>query len=418
MTTPGFEAMWEELAPVGRATSGGYLRQPFTAAEREARAWFLEECARRGLRVEEDGFGNAVAWWDPISSHRDQKAVLTGSHLDSVVQGGAFDGPLGVVSALAAVDLLRERGLELVRPLGVAVFSEEEGSRFPVACLGSRLAAGALGWEEARGLRDRDGVAYGDLVPGPDHGCDLLADVGVFVELHVEQGRDLVHRGAAVGVAEGIWPHGRYRFDFTGRADHAGATAMADRRDPMTTYAHTVLAAREAARAAGQRATFGRVRVEPNGTNAIPSRVTAWLDVRADSTEALEELVALIGQVAGARAGDDGTGLEVRAESVTAAVAFDPGLGRRIAEHLADAGSASLPVIATAAGHDAGVLSGAGVPTAMLFVRNPTGVSHSPEEHAGTGDCLAGVAALADTLELLLTRTSGVTADPDPQGAP
>ena len=85
-----------------------------------------------------------------------------------------------------------------------------------MACLGSRLAAGALAWDEARELRDRDGVAYGDLVPGPGHGADLLADVGVFVELHVEQGRDLVHRDAAVGVAEGIWPHGRYRFDFTG----------------------------------------------------------------------------------------------------------------------------------------------------------------------------------------------------------
>ena len=112
--------MWRTLAPVGRAASGGYVRQPFTTAEREARAWFLEECRRRDLRVEEDGFGNVVAWWDPAagttSGQADQKAVLTGSHLDSVVQGGAFDGPLGVVSALAALDLLRERGLRPRRP--------------------------------------------------------------------------------------------------------------------------------------------------------------------------------------------------------------------------------------------------------------------------------------------------------------
>lgn len=417
MTTSGFEAMWRELAPVGRAATGGYLRQPFTAAEREARAWFLEECARRELRVEEDGFGNVVAWWDPVapraSSHPDQKAVLTGSHLDSVVQGGAFDGPLGVVSALAAVDLLRERGVDPRCPLGIAVFSEEEGSRFPVACLGSRLATGALGWEEAQGLRDRDGVAYGDLVPGPGHGSDLLAGVGVFLELHVEQGRDLVHRGAAVGVAEGIWPHGRYRFDFTGRADHAGATAMVDRRDPMTTYAHTVLAAQDAARASGQRATFGRVRVEPNGTNAIPSTVSGWLDARADATPSLEELVAAIGRRAAEAAERDGTRLEVVPESVTPAVGFDPGLAERLADHLAEACSAPLPVIPTAAGHDAGVLSAAGVTTAMLFVRNPTGVSHAPDEHAGTADCLAGVTALADALALLLAPSH----DSDPQGA-
>ncbi|QIK67739.1 allantoate amidohydrolase [Nocardioides sp. HDW12B] len=418
-TTPDWEAMWGDLAPVGRASSGGYLRQPFTAAEREARAWFLQECARRDLAVEEDGFGNVVAWWRPDSCRPDQKAVLTGSHLDSVVQGGAFDGPLGVVSALAALDELRERGVEPVRALGIAVFSEEEGSRFPVACLGSRLAAGVLAWDAARELRDRDGVPYADLVPGPGHGSDLLAEVGVFVELHVEQGRDLVHREAAVGVAEGIWPHGRYRFDLTGRADHAGATAMADRRDPMTTYAHAVLAAQEAARVAGQRATFGRVQVAPNGTNAIPSAVTAWLDARAATTDLLEELVAAVRGRTADQAGRDGTGLEVTAESVTPAVAFDPVLAQRLARHLGrrrpGPQAEPLPVVPTAAGHDAGVLSTAGVPTSMVFVRNPTGVSHAPDEHAGTADCLAGVSALADTLELLLAPDAPTPDPSDPE---
>ncbi len=345
--------------------------------------------------------------------------MLTGSHLDSVVQGGAFDGPLGVVSALAALDELREGGVEPRRPLGIAVFSEEEGSRFPVACLGSRLATGALDWAAARELRDRDGVAYADMVPGPGHGTDLLAGVGVFVELHVEQGRDLVHREAAVGVAEGIWPHGRYRFDLTGRADHAGATAMADRRDPMTTYAHAVLAAQQAARASGQRATFGRVEVAPNGTNAIPSAVTAWLDARAGSTELLDELVASVHARTVDQAERDGTSLEVTAESVTPAVAFDPRLARRVADHLgsrrAGHGGSAVPVVPTAAGHDAGVLSTAGIPTAMLFVRNPTGVSHAPDEHAGTADCLAGVRALTHTLELLLARDDS---DPETQVNP
>ncbi len=414
--TPGWEAMWADLAPVGRASTGGYLRQPFTAAEREARAWFLQECGRRDLVVEEDGFGNVAAWWRPNSCQPHNKAVLTGSHLDSVAQGGAFDGPLGVVSALAALDHLRERGVEPLRPLGIAVFSEEEGSRFPVACLGSRLATGALDWGAARELRDRGGVAYADLVPGPGHGTDLLAEVGVFVELHVEQGRDLVHRDAAVGVAEGIWPHGRYRFDLTGRADHAGATAMADRRDPMTTYAHAVLAAQDAARASGQRATFGRVQVAPNGTNAIPSAVTAWLDARAATPALLEELVAAVRARTADRAERDGTGLAVTAESVTPAVTFDRRLGRRLATHLGRHRTQALPVVPTAAGHDAGVLSGAGVPTAMLFVRNPTGVSHAPDEHAGTADCLAGVAALADTLELLLTAGASEASGPsDPE---
>ena len=411
-----FERMWSDLAPIGRsATSGGYFRQPFLSAERELAAWFAEQCAARGLAVETDAFGNAVGWWRPAGgivrhpmagsgaetppkgdglSH--PTGVLTGSHLDSVLDGGAYDGPLGVVSALAAIDELRSRGFVPDRPIGVGVFVEEEGSRFGLACLGSRLATGAVAWDRARELRDRDGVALGDVAEGGGPG--LLDDVGTFVELHVEQGRDLVDRGAAVGVASEIWPHGRYRFDVTGEANHAGSTRMEDRKDPMLTYAMTALAAHKQARLAEQRATFGRVEVEPNGTNAVPSRVTAWLDARASSDHALADLVEAVSRQATERAERDGTAVEITAESVSGAVTFDPDLAARIA---ADHAEGDWPVIATAAGHDAGVLSAAGIPTAMLFVRNPTGVSHSPVEHAEIPDCLAGVHALADTLERL-----------------
>jgi N-carbamoyl-L-amino-acid hydrolase len=393
-----FERMWSDLAPVGRsAESGGYFRQPFTSAERELDAWFGEQARARGLRVEADEVGNVVAWWDsPDSGGGPGPGVLTGSHLDSVLDGGAYDGPLGVVSALAAVDALRERGFVPARPIGVSVFVEEEGSRFGLACLGSRLATGALSWDKARELRDRDGVAFGDVVAGA--GTTLLEGVGTFVELHVEQGRDLVDRSAAVGVASEIWPHGRYRFDFAGEANHAGTTLMEDRADPMLTYAMTALAANKQARLAGQRATFGRIEVAPNGTNAVPSRVTAWLDARCSSDVALEELVAAVSRQGSERAERDGTSLSVTAESVSDSVAFDPDLAAAIA---ADHGGGAWPVIPTAAGHDAGILSAAGIPTAMLFVRNPTGVSHSPAESATKPDCHAGVAALADTLERL-----------------
>jgi N-carbamoyl-L-amino-acid hydrolase len=397
--TAGFEEMWRNLRPIGRATaSGGYFRQPYAAAERECVAWFEEQARARGLRLERDGNGNLAAWW----GSSDTRGVLTGSHLDSVLDGGAYDGPLGVVSALAAIDLLRARGVEPVRPLGVGVFVEEEGSRFGIACLGSRLAVGALDPARAMDLRDRDGVRLADAMAaagvepalGPSA---LLERVGTFVELHVEQGRDLVYRGTAVGVASGIWPHGRYRFDFRGAADHAGTTRMEDRRDPMLSYAMTALAANKQARLSGQRATFGRVEVAPNGTNAIASRVTGWLDARAESEDGLTALVDEIGRLGSERAGRDGTTLEVTSESVSSAVGFDARLTARIADVLGGA-----PVIPTAAGHDAGVLAGAGISTAMLFVRNPTGVSHSPAEHADTADCLAGVDALADVLTELV----------------
>jgi N-carbamoyl-L-amino-acid hydrolase len=219
-----------------------------------------------------------------------------------------------------------------------------------------------------------------------------------FVELHVEQGRDLVDRGRAVGVASRIWPHGRYRVDIVGEPNHAGTTRMEDRRDPMLTYAMTALAANKQARVAGQRATFGRVETTPNSTNSVPSAVTAWLDVRCESEEALAELVATVTRQAEERAERDGTTLTVTSESVSGAVDFDADLTARIA---ADHEGGDWPTLPTQAGHDAGVLATQGIPSAMLFVRNPTGISHSPAEHASIPDCLAGVDALAETLERL-----------------
>jgi N-carbamoyl-L-amino-acid hydrolase len=285
----------------------------------------------------------------------------------------------------------------------VATFAEEEGSRFGLACLGSRLATGTTTPEQARELTDRDGVHLEDAMTAaglePALGrADWLGRVGCYVELHVEQGRHLVDLDAPVGVASAIWPHGRYRFDFTGEANHAGTTRMEDRRDPMLTYAMTALAANKQARLAGQRATFGRLEVTPNGTNAVPSHVTAWLDARCETEDALADLVAAVEKQATERAGRDGTSLSVTAESVSPAIVFDHDL----AERLATGGRvAARPLIPTAAGHDAGILSAAGVPAAMLFVRNPTGVSHSPAEHAETPDCHDGVTALADALEEL-----------------
>ena len=239
---------------------------------------------------------------------------------------------------------------------------------------------------EALVARGRDPHAVGR--------SDWLDDIGAFVELHVEQGRHLVHTGDAVGVASAIWPHGRWRLDFRGMADHAGATRMADRHDPMTAYAATVLAARRLATDADARATFGRLEVAPGGTNAIPSRVRAWLDARAATEDDLERLVDGIVAEARRAAEADGTDVETIAESVSPAVTFDVPLRDRLATLL------DAPVLATGAGHDAGVLS-RHVPTAMLFVRNPTGVSHSPAEHADEADCEAGVDALARVIETL-----------------
>ncbi len=403
-----FEQMWRDLAPIGRSSAtGGYFRSPYTSAETELRAWFAEQCVARGLGLEADGNGNLLALWPGADQELHDDAVLIGSHLDSVLDGGAYDGPLGVVSALAAVDLLRDRGVTPRRPIAVGAFAEEEGSRFGIACLGSRLATGSITPAAAGELRDREGTPLQDAMAAagldPNLGrAPWLDRIGCFVELHVEQGRDLVDRDTPVGLATGIWPHGRYRFDFTGAANHAGTTRMEDRRDPMLTFAATALAAGQQAARSGQRATFGRIDVAPNGTNAIPSRVTGWLDARCETDAELVRLVAAIERAGADQAGQDGTDLRVSPESVSGEVSFDVELTARLQAHLGERWG-EVPAIPTMAGHDAGVLAAAGVPTAMLFVRNPSGVSHSPAEHAETADCLAGVEALADALQALVS---------------
>ncbi|MEJ3656726.1 allantoate amidohydrolase [Actinomycetes bacterium KLBMP 9759] len=391
-----FRSMWADIEPVGRhARTGGYRRFAWTDEDATLREWFTDEAGTRGLDVTEDRAGNQWAWWgDPDA---DGPGVVLGSHLDSVPDGGAFDGPLGVVSAFAALDELRAKGFAPSRPVAIANFGDEEGARFGVACAGSRIITGALTADRARALTDASGVSMAEAFSraGRDPagiGADpeAVGRIGTFVELHVEQGRGLIDIGRAVAVGSSIWPHGRWRFDLPGEANHAGTTRLEDRVDPMLAFAAVVLGARAAAVRHGVVATCGKVRVEPNGVNAIPSHVTGWLDARGADTEKVRAVVAEIGDLVGEHGGT------VSEESWTGSTDFAPALAGRLAALLDDA-----PVLATGAGHDAGILAAAGVPTAMLFVRNPTGISHSPAEHAEEDDCEAGVVALAQVLEEL-----------------
>lgn len=389
-----FDRLWESLVDIGRdPVTGGYDRIPWGEADLSCRDWFERQTASRGLAYECDRNGNQWGWWgDPSAA----EAVVTGSHLDSVPQGGAYDGALGVVSAFAAVDLLRERGARPKRPIAVVSFVEEEGGRFGYACVGSRLMTGALDPDRARTLVDADGLTLRDAFRqagcDPDNlGADLerLRRIHAFVEVHIEQGRSLVHVDAAIGIASEIWPHGRFRFDFRGEANHAGTTHLADRKDPTLAFAQATLAARDAAARHAGFATFGRLRLEPNATNAIPSLLQAWLDARAPEEEWVRAIVADTAAVAA---------VDPETEVWAPGVVFDEKLRSLLLERL------GAPMLPSAAGHDAAVLASAGVPTAMIFVRNETGVSHSPTEHAERADCLAGIHALATVFENLACR--------------
>ena len=409
-----FDDRLAQIAQVGRSAAGGYARFAWTGVDLALREWFEEQARARGMDVVVDRAGNQWAWWgDPDA---DGPGVVTGSHLDSVPGGGAYDGPLGVISAFAAVEIMQANSDRPAVPVGVVNFSDEEGARFGVACVGSQVLTGALPAARALALRDGAGVTLAEAlrgagrpVDGPDGlGVDpeALRRVGAFVELHVEQGRALHDleessgRVVPVAVGAGIWPHGRWRVELRGEANHAGTTPIAHRHDPMLELAELILAVRGAAVRHGGYATVGKVAVDPGGVNAIPSTVTAWIDARAAHAGPVRAVLADLDR------------FSPRSESWTAATAFEPELAARLAAVVGAAAPAHpgwgpAPVIGTGAGHDAGILAAAGVQAGMLFVRNPTGVSHSPAEHAETADCEAGIDALAAVLTDLTRSASG-----------
>ncbi|MFT4030402.1 MAG: allantoate amidohydrolase [Protaetiibacter sp.] len=392
-----------ELRGVGAdRASGGVDRRSWSAAELECRSWFMERAGRAGLETETDRNGNLWAWW---GHELPGTAVVTGSHLDSVPAGGEWDGPLGVVSGFAAVERLRAEGYRPRRPVAVVAFTEEEGSRFGLACLGSRLMTGAVDADRACTLRDADGITLPEAMTragadarGLGADPDRLARIGAFVEVHIEQGHlPLEHRdgyglaeaGSPLGVLSRIWPHGRWRIDLTGRQDHAGTTRMGARSDPVVAMAQTILEVRRAALEHDVLATVGRVAVHPGAVNAIAGSASVWIDARGGAEDAVRAFCADVT----ARVGRDAV-----AESWTDVTVFDEMLGEVVARAAERASGVPLPRLPSGAGHDAGVLALAGIPTAMIAVRNPTGVSHAPDEQAEEEDARTGVASLAEVL--------------------
>jgi N-carbamoyl-L-amino-acid hydrolase len=386
-----FLGWFAELAEIGR-TETGWNRVAWTPLEIEAQEWFRRTAEGIGLQVRKDGAGSL---WAVEPGAGDGPYVCAGSHLDTQPDGGAYDGALGMICALEAVAAMREAGAADRRPLAVIAFVDEEGARFRTSCFASQAIVGML---------DVDAVlaAMGDA---PQiHGVtreSLLASraelrkVACFLEVHVEQGKALVDRGEVLGIADVLAPRRRYRAVFEGESNHAGTTPMAGRRDALVEAARFVLAVDEAARALpGVVGTVGRVAIAPGSTNSIPGRVTCALDVRALDGAALDAVIANLR----GRFGD----AEIVQESLNTGTTFDAGL-RAALHRSAEASGVPAGDLPSYAGHDAGILAGF-VPAAMVFVRNPTGTSHTPAESASDDDCVAAAQVLAGALAELVAR--------------
>jgi hydantoinase/carbamoylase family amidase len=390
----------EELAQFGRSEGGGWTRPALSEADAAARRIVAERFRKMGMEVRHDEVGNLRA---RRKGRSDGPVVMTGSHLDSVPSGGYLDGPLGVMGAVAAVEALDRAGVATERPIEVAVFVGEEGSRFPRGTIGSAAVSGEVAVADIHALRDAAGVTFGEaLATYRDEGAPIPARlepgaVHAFVELHVEQGGLLEASGTQIGAVTAIAGLVQRAVTFTGDANHAGATPMDLRRDALLPAAEWALAVERAAREVGGGAvgTVGRLEVRPGGKNIIPGQVEAICDLRAPERSLLtaldERVVAALQQSAG-RGVAVGQRLLQRVEP-------GPMHERAIAavERAAAAAGWSSRRMISGAIHDALHMAEVG-PSSMVFVPSIGGKSHCPEEATAPADLARGATVLAYAL--------------------
>ena len=372
-------------------TDQGIYRLAWTPEDAACRAWFEAQAAASGLRVERDPAGNLWAcpshdgpWWG------------VGSHLDSVRGGGRYDGPLGVACGFEIAAASRA-------PVAVISFADEEGARFNTPTFGSKALAGRLELPALLARRDEHGIALGDAMRAAGVDPDRLTDAPVglsrlraFIEVHIDQTTGVDRAGVPVAVVSAL--AGRVRLEVTvrGQADHAGTTPREERRDALAAAARLIVAADELGlESSGLTVTTARIHVEPNAATTIASLVRLWIDGRSGDPEALEAWIGGLRHAADALAQRTGVELEIIVASRSDGQPFDVGLRAALGRAAEEVLGAEVPELVCLAGHDAGVLAGR-LPAAMLLVRNPTGVSHSPAEDVSLADAaLAANVALA-----------------------
>ncbi len=386
---------------------GATTRTFLSPAMRRANALVGGWMRAAGLSVRVDPVGNLVG--RTAGPGRGARTLLLGSHLDTVRDAGRFDGALGVLLPIAAMELIRSRGIELPFTVEILGFSEEEGVRFSSAYLGSKGYAGRLRKRDLR-LRDRDGVSVGEALashnrgrftpPAPAH---FRGELIGYLEVHIEQGPVLESRGLAAGVVSAIAGQTRARVAFRGRAGHAGTTPMGLRRDALAGAAEFILAVESLA---GKHpplvATVGMISARPGAANVIAGEAELSLDVRHPSDAGRRGALAGLRKAGRRIARRRGLSFSVEVTQDNGAVACSTELtgllARCVRGHLGK--SVSIP---SGAGHDAVVLSSL-TPVAMLFVRCRGGLSHHPDEFVHPRDIEAALRIVTDFLAGMAAR--------------
>ncbi|WP_041267799.1 hydantoinase/carbamoylase family amidase [Geobacillus genomosp. 3] len=401
------ERLWQrimELGEIGKQPGGGVTRLSFTAEERQAKELVASYMREAGLAVYEDAAGNLIGRKEGMNP--DAPVMLIGSHIDSVYNGGRFDGPLGVLAGIEVVQTMNEQGVRTHHPIEVVAFTDEEGARFRFGMIGSRAMAGTLP-PEALDYRDVEGVSVAEALKRAGFDPDRLPQaarkpgtIKAYVELHIEQGRVLEEAGLPVGIVTGIAGLVWVKFTVEGKAEHAGATPMSLRRDPMAAAAQIMAVIEEEARRTGTTVgTVGQLHVFPGGINVIPERVEFVLDLRDLQAEVRDRVWGVIAERAQAIAKE-------RNVRVTTELLQDmpPVLCSDEVKHAAEAACRKLGYppfwLPSGAAHD-GVQLAPLCPIGMIFVRSQDGVSHNPAEWSTKEDCAAGASVLYHTVQQL-----------------
>jgi N-carbamoyl-L-amino-acid hydrolase len=393
------------IAAFGRGERG-FSRLVFGDAECAAVAHLAGLMRRAGLHVRSDAFGNLIGRLE--GREASAPAVATGSHLDTVPEGGNFDGVVGVVAGLAAVSRLRE-DRTLRHPLELLVFRGEESSRFSVGTMGSKVMAGAASAEGWSLLRDQGGTTLGEALAARGLALERLSqavrrrgDLKAFVEVHIEQGPALEEAGIPIGVVEAIAAPIRLKITVEGSAAHSGTTPMGKRRDALVAASRIVLAVQEeAAKRADRRivGTVGVMKVHPGSINVVPGRVEMWVDLRGTDGALVEATARAVQAAAGAIAAGEGTSARVDTLSVEQPVPMDPGVVDAIERACRRLGVAARRM-PSGAGHDAMNIAKI-APAGMIFIPCRAGVSHNPAESASPDAIVTAIDVLTETLREL-----------------
>src|ERR1041385_4174959 len=395
------------IGRIGIGDHGGVTRLVFSIKELRSRQLLIHLMRQAGLKIHIDAIGNIFGRFE--GSDTRAPAVLAGSHLDTVIHGGKYDGPVGVIGALEAVRTIGENKIPVRAPLEVVCFVGEESSRFGFSTLGSSLVAGEVQAKDLTNAVDSQGTKLADVLAGlgisPRHLPSLARKpntVKAYLELHIEQGPILEAIGKKIGLVTSIAAPSRFKAIFTGQADHSGTTPMETRTAALVAAAQLIESVETICRKYSSMAkgrvvgTVGAMKIEPGVINAVPGRTELSIDIRSTLAQSKARVARMVKEQARVIAERRGLGIKVLKIREENPVPLDPGL-LRLTEKICQSKRIDYEIMPSGAGHDAMQMAKI-TPAAMIFVPSRRGISHNPLEWTDPDDIALGAQLLMETL--------------------